>query len=225
MGRSDEASGENRAAADMGRKNRPSTMLGLGMTLARRAWDGGEPPRKDRGRTVDYVKTIVCRGARTNLAASVFRKPARTSPSPTASRATIGSPRIPHRSVGPAARSSYRSIAFRPSGRDINGSLLATKYISLNPGSTLPPQCFDMCGCTARPYLESLTIDPDTGRIVFVHQGSFLVCDFMWVLTSEAPPCPANIDHNGTVEVADTFTLPADLFAGVPARSAPLTAL
>ncbi len=100
---------------------------------------------------------------------------------------------------------------------DVDGNLLATEYISVNPGSPLPPWRLDMTGCTSRPHIESIAVDADTGRIFLVNQGSFLECNYMWILTPVLPTCPADYDGNGQVQVADIFAFLAAWFAGEPA--------
>jgi hypothetical protein len=56
--------------------------------------------------------------------------------------------------------------------------------------------------CTRPLQLESLTIDPETGRLFLNNQGEGFACNYIWVLT----PCLADFN-------ADLARSPADIFA------------
>jgi hypothetical protein len=84
---------------------------------------------------------------------------------------------------------------------DISGNLLGTEYLTTNNLPTGPSR-LDNSGCSLRVHLESLAIDPTTGRLFLISQGNFLSCNYMWVLTPVAP-CLADIAGPGPSVGAD----------------------
>ncbi len=63
---------------------------------------------------------------------------------------------------------------------DLDGTLLRHEPLSLDVGG-------------GALQIESLTTDPDTGRIFLVNQNASFVDDFIWVLTPEPTGCPNNL--------------------------------
>lgn len=95
---------------------------------------------------------------------------------------------------------------------DLDGNVLGTEILTVT-GTAVGPFRLDMTGCLQRPHLESVAIDPQTGRIFLVNQGTFLTCNYMWVLT---PACVADFDGVDCVTVADIFAYLNAWFANQP---------
>ncbi|MFN7019998.1 MAG: GC-type dockerin domain-anchored protein [Phycisphaerales bacterium] len=97
---------------------------------------------------------------------------------------------------------------------DLNGNLLATEYLTVS-GTPAPPFRLDMSGCSQRMHIESIAADPATGRLFLVNQGSFLTCNYMWVLTPTR--CVGDFNNAGGTTVQDIFDFLNAYFTADPA--------
>lgn len=95
---------------------------------------------------------------------------------------------------------------------DTDGQLIATEFLTTN-GLASGASRLDLTGCPDPLQLESLTIDPTTGRLFLVNQGALTLCNYMYVLTP-VPSCRADIDGNGVVGVPDIFLFLSLWFSG-----------
>lgn len=89
---------------------------------------------------------------------------------------------------------------------DLDGTLLATEILTTD-GTPGGPSKLDLSGCFDPLQLESLTIDPDTGRFFLVSQGALTFCNFIYILTpvrGDPEPCIyADFNEDGGVDGAD----------------------
>jgi len=89
---------------------------------------------------------------------------------------------------------------------DLAGQLLAIEFLTEDGTAGGAPR-LDTSGCGDPLQLESLTIDPATGRLFLVNQGALTLCNFMYILTpvaDEVLPCSfADYNLDGGVDGAD----------------------
>jgi hypothetical protein len=69
----------------------------------------------------------------------------------------------------------------------VDGVLLGTEILTTT-GTPAAPFRLDMSGCSLRMHIESLAADGATGRLFLCNQGSFLSCNYLWVLTPSCLP-------------------------------------
>ncbi len=86
---------------------------------------------------------------------------------------------------------------------DSSGNFIATEKLTTN-GLAGGPRRLDISGSTAPLHLESLAVDPVTGRIFLVNQGVLSNGNWMWVLT----PVPSNCTLADITEVGGTEEFP-----------------
>lgn len=91
---------------------------------------------------------------------------------------------------------------------DIEGNHLGTEILTVDgqPGGT---SRLDVTGCPEQLHLESMTIDPESGRLFLSNQGSLTLCNYLWVLTptsyscSTCAVCAADFNQDGGVDGGD----------------------
>jgi hypothetical protein len=90
----------------------------------------------------------------------------------------------------------------------LDGTLLGTEVLTVD-GTAGGIARLDVDGCPEQLHLESLSVDPATGRLFLSNQGSLTLCNYLWVLTpvthscGTCAPCAADFNQDGGVDGAD----------------------
>jgi hypothetical protein len=99
----------------------------------------------------------------------------------------------------------YRvGVGADPASTFVAREKLTTDDIGGGDGSN---SLLDMNACGLPLQIESLTVDPVTGRIFLTNQGDNFDCNWLFILTpvvgTSCPACPADFDGNGEIEPID----------------------